>query len=79
MPKCTIGHEIQTARGFKVFEQGVEYDPTEVGDRTKYFEATPEAQPEPVPVAYPSETAAEKASLKRRGKINEEVEADDAE
>jgi hypothetical protein len=38
MPVCKIGHELRTERGFKMFEPGVDYPESEIGDRVKYFE-----------------------------------------
>ena len=36
--KCIISHRASTERGFRYFVAGQDYDPSEVGDRGKYFE-----------------------------------------
>jgi hypothetical protein len=48
---CTVSHRASTEHGFKYFEAGKDYDPTEVGDRGHFFEQEkpPEAVEEKPP------------------------------
>ncbi len=70
--KCIIGHEIQTDRGFKVFEAGIDYPAEETAGRERYFEQGP-VMAEIVEEKLP-EPEIEKPSRRGR-KINEEVES----
>lgn len=66
---CIIGHEIKTESGFKVFEAGVDYPESEIGDRVKYFadEAAQRTQ-------INNREEPEEKPPKRTKKVNEEVE-----
>jgi hypothetical protein len=58
---CTVSHRASTERGFRYFIAGQNYDPSEIGDRGKYF-----AQDKPP-------EAVEEKPPKRAKKITEEV------
>jgi hypothetical protein len=59
---CTVSHRASTERGFRYFEAGQDYDPSEVEDRGKYFEKA-EKPPD----------AVEEKPPKKAKKITEEV------
>jgi len=59
--RCIISHRASTERGFRYFEAGQDYDPSEIGDRGKYF-----AQEKP-------REAVEEKPPKKAKKITEEV------
>jgi hypothetical protein len=74
--KCLVGHEIKTERGFRVFEAGVDYPESEIGDRVRYFEVAAAGRTQKNNRAEPDGKALESEieKPKRGKKINEEVE-----